>query len=571
MVDFCFFEVYMILCSEGYRKFYSTLLVESISSEDLLNLVPGAIEHVTDELHIGKFELRIEFCTNGGESTREDAFSVLFESPEGYELYAYTRTLKTPNKDRANFAVFPVKGYTWNEEEKAGLDLVIRNIHSFLQKALLSDQLNMRQMTDYLTSLPNTAYFTKFCNDLNTRGILKGYTVIFSNLKSFNYINQQMGSRVGDTVLKEYSRKLKSFYGSDELVARFGGDNFVALLKSENVDRYLDNISLINISVASGNQTRTLGISARSGICPVSSSTGNITDTVGRANSTLEYLKRNSDADHMYFNENILQKVKKDREIISYFRTALARKEYLVYYQPKVCTENNSISGCEALVRWKHNDSIVNPADFVPVLENEGLICDLDFYVLERVCENIRNWVDSNIIPAKVSVNFSKLHLRNENLVEDIMQIITKYKVNPSYLEIELTESASSDAFRALEKFVDDMRARGICTSIDDFGTGYSSLSLLKDLHVNVIKIDKSFIDNITVPGSKDRIILASILTMITGLGMDVIAEGCETVEQAMILRELNCNNIQGYLFDQPLPHDEYTKKLAEGHIYKIQ
>ena len=126
-------------------------------------------------------------------------------------------------------------------------------------------------------------------------------------------------------VLKEYSHKLRAFYGNDELIARFGGDNFVALLKNENVEKYLDYISLVNISVASGNQTRTLGISARSGICPVAASTENITDTIGFANSTLEYLKRNSDSDHMYFNESILKKVQKDSDIISYYRTALAR------------------------------------------------------------------------------------------------------------------------------------------------------------------------------------------------------------------------------------------------------
>ncbi len=561
----------MIICSEGFRKFYNTLLVESISSEDLFNLVPGAVVHVAGELHIGKFELCIEFFHQGSEPLRDNAFNVLYEDPAGYELYSHTRTLKTPYKDRASFAVFPVKGHTWTDDEKLDLDIVIKNIHHALQKAGLSDQLNMRQMTDYLTSLPNTAYFTKFCGDLNVRGILNKYTVVFSNLRSFNYINQQMGSRVGDTVLKEYSKKLKAFYGTDELIARFGGDNFVAILKNENVDKYLNYISSINISVAYGNQTRTISVAARSGICPMESSTGNITDAVGRANSTLDYLKRTSDADYMHFNENILQKLTREREITTYFRTALARKEFLVYYQPKVSMCDNRISGCEALVRWEHDGNIVSPAEFIPVLENEGLICDLDFYVLERVCENIRDWIDSDIIPAKVSVNFSKLHLRNENLVDDIIQVITRYKVNPSYLEIELTESASSDAFKALEKFVDEMSARGICTSIDDFGTGYSSLSLLKDLHVNVIKIDKSFIDHITVPESKDRIILASILTMVTGLGMDVIAEGCETEEQARILKDLNCNVIQGYLFDKPLPHDEYTQKLAEGYKYDIQ
>lgn len=560
----------MVLCSENYRKFYNTLLVDSVSAEDLFNLVPGAVTHIADELHIGKFGLRVEFAPSGAGESRGDVFSTLYEDPEGFEFYSHTRTLKMPGKDKASFAVFPAKGYSWNDEEKLAIDIVIKNIHSALTRARLNDQLNMRQMTDYLTMLPNTAYFTKFCNDLNIRGVLTRYTIVFSNLRSFNYINQQLGSRVGDTVLKEYSRKLAAFYNSDELIARFGGDNFVAILKNENVDKYLNHISLINISVATGNQTRTLGIAARSGICPVTTSTGNILDTVGRANYTLDYLKHNSDADHMYFNENILEKVRREREVVAYFRTALARKEFLVFYQPKVNLLTGGISGCEALVRWEREGRVISPADFVPVLEKEGLICDLDFYVLERVCENIRDWLDAGIVPAKVSVNFSKIHLRNESLVDDIMKVITRYKISPSYLEIELTETASSHAMKALEKFVDDMNARGICTSIDDFGTGYSSLSLLKDLHVSVIKIDKSFIDNIAVPGSRDRIILASIMSMVTGLGMDVIAEGCETAEQAGILRSMNCNVIQGYLFDKPLPLEEYSKKLADGHVYPI-
>ncbi|MCR4807759.1 MAG: EAL domain-containing protein [Lachnospiraceae bacterium] len=561
----------MIICSEGYTKFINVLLSETLMTEDLFNMIPVAIEHVADELRIGLFKLRVDFSPNSTEHPGGSNIRVLYEDPNGHDLYSYTRILKTPNKDRASFAVFPKTGCSWDDEDKQSLDLVIKNVHSFLQKSFTGDMLRRRQLTDQLTSLPNTTYFTRFCNDLNIRSILNKYTVIFSNLRNFNYINQQMGSRVGDKVLKEYGKKLRSFYRDDELIARFGGDNFVALLRNENVEKYLNFISHINLSVATGNQTRTLEIKARSGICPMTSTGGNITDAVARANSTLEYTKRNSDADYMYFNEDILKKVKRDQDIISYFRTALSKKEFLVYYQPKVNITTNRILGSEALVRWEHEGKIISPAEFVPVLESEGLICDLDFYVLERVCENIREWVSMDVIPAKVSVNFSKLHLRNEHLVDDIIQVITKYNTNPAYLEIELTESASSDAFKALERFVDEMQVRGICTSIDDFGTGYSSLSLLKDLHVNVIKIDKSFIDNIANKDSRDKIILASILTMVTGLGMDVIAEGCETVDQARILRDMNCNMIQGYLFDKPLPLEEYTEKLAGGHTYSVK
>ena len=369
-------------------------------------------------------------------------------------------------------------------------------------------------------------------------------------------------------MLKEYSKVLLGFYGNDEIIARFGGDNFVALIRNENVEKYLKLISLININAATGNQTRALSIMSRSGIYPIPSPSSNIRDALGCANASLVYAKKEADSDCIWFRPEILERINNDREIISHFRTALTHKEYLVYYQPKVSLKNRRIAGCEALVRWKRGDRILSPGMFVPVLEEEGLICDLDFYVLERVCEDIRNWQRKGITPARVSVNFSKMHLRDPKLIDNVMAVISKYRIKPEYLEIELTESATSDDFEALTRFVDELKSHGIRTSIDDFGTGYSSLSLIKDINVDVIKIDKSFIDNITQPDSKDLIILRSILSMVTGLGNEVIAEGCETAEQASILNDLGCHMIQGYLFDKPLPHGEYTKKLACDYMY---
>lgn len=559
------------LCSEGYKQFYNALQAETVSTEDIINLIPGAILYIADEMHLGKFEMRTELPPSSADSVGMNDFRVLFESPDGFNLMAHTRMFRSPANGKVSFAAFPSSGYKWDDGEKSALDFLIKNLYVVLAKARVTEMLNKRQLTDYLTLLPNTTYFMKFSQELNAKGILDQYTVIFSNLRSFNYINQTLGSQAGDTVLKEYGHKLLDFYKPGELIARFGGDNFVALLKNENVENYLNYISGISVTVALGNQTRTLGISARSGVYPISSSTlGNIGEALGRANASLSYAKHVSDSDTVWFRQEILERANNERKIISYFRTALLRKEFLVYYQPKVNVLTRRISGCEALVRWKRNDEIVSPAGFVPILENEGLICDLDFYVLERVCENIRQWTDLGIVPARVSVNFSKLHLRNPHLIEDVMEIIQKYRINPEFIEIELTESASSEDYETLEKFIDELNDQGIYTSIDDFGTGYSSLSLLKDLHVNVIKIDKSFIDNIAVEGSKDRIILNSIMSMVTGLGMDVIAEGCETIEQARILKEMNCTMIQGFLFDRPLPYDEYTAKLSSVHVYAL-
>ncbi|MCR5421327.1 MAG: bifunctional diguanylate cyclase/phosphodiesterase [Lachnospiraceae bacterium] len=559
-----------ILCSEGFLHFFNAMQIETVSLDDILNLTPDALNNIADEFHLGKFEIKIEFSGPIRDLKDYNITRILYESNDGHEHFAHTRCIKNQEKGNIYYVVFPVKGYNYTVDDKTKLDFIIKYINLIITRSITNELLNRRQFTDYMTQLPNTAYFMKFSNDLGIRGILNKYTLIFSNLKGFNYINQQMGSQAGDSVLKEYSKKLKNFYSSDEIIARFGGDNFVALLKNERVEEYINYISNINISIVNDNKTKTLSISARSGIYPLPALSGNVGEAINRANASLIYAKKIADSDCEWFTDSILERINKDREVVSGFRTALIHKEFLVYYQPKVNVITKKIAGCEALVRWKHNGKILPPGMFVPILEEEGLICDLDFFVLEKVCEDIRNWLRNGITPPRISVNFSKHHLKNQDLINDVISILTKYRINPDYLEIELTESATSDDFKAMTQFVDDLNDHGIRTSIDDFGTGYSSLSLIKDLHVNVIKIDKSFVDNIATEDSKDKIILGSILTMITGLGMNVIAEGCETVEQARILKEMNCNMIQGYLFDKPLPQDEYTEKLASAYIYPI-
>lgn len=559
------------LCSDSFLRFFNTMQIESVSMDDVLNLIPDALTNIADDLHLGKFEVRVELPPVSEGHEGYNAFRVLYDSPEGFGYMPHSRVIKSQDKGTFSFAVFPAKGYSFSDEDKAALDFLIRMIHSLVVKASLAEQLNRRHFTDYMTGLPNNAYFMKFSGELCMRGSINNYTLMFSNLKSFNFINQQYGSQVGDLVLKEYSQKLKGFYESDEIVARFGGDNFVALIRNENVEKYLDLISVISVNAATGNQTRTLSIQSRSGIYPIPLPSTNIRDAISCANASLAYAKKTSESNRVWFRPEILERINHDREIISYFRTALTHKEYLVYYQPKVSLLDNHIAGCEALVRWQRGDKVLPPGMFVPVLEEEGLICDLDFYVLERVCEDIRDWMRNGITPARISVNFSKYNLRNPRLIDDVMSVISKYRINPDYLEIELTESATSDDFEALTAFVNELKNHGIRTSIDDFGTGYSSLSLIKDINVDVIKIDKSFIDNITHPDSKDLIILRSILSMVMGLGNDVIAEGCETVEQARILNDLGCHMIQGYLFDKPLPHDEYTDKLAGDYVYDVK
>ena len=556
------------LCTNEFKQFYTTLQSEAVSLDDMLNLTANAMSYIADFLHLGKLEIAIEMPKSSSERAI-NIIRTLYEADE-YDLYSHTRLIKARGGSHISYVAFPAKGCSWNTEAKDELDFIFKTITSSLTRAHVYALYTMKEMTDTLTGLPNTECFMKYANEPTIKCTLMQYTIVFSNLKNFNYINQQSGSRVGDIALKEYAKKLLEFKKDTGMIARFGGDNFVAILKNEDVSRYLDYISNIPISVASNNMVKIFDVAARSGVFLIPDKMP-INDAISRANTSLTYAKYSSDKQYVYFKDELLERSVKEREISSYFKIALAKKEFIVYYQPKVDIDTRQISGCEALVRWMHDGKLVPPGHFIPVLENEGSVCELDFYVLDKVCQDINNWVKDGIIPACVSVNFSKLHLRNPNLAHDILRVVDSYHIDPKYIEIELTESSSYESFETLVKFINELNAYGIKTSIDDFGTGYSSLNLLKDLQISVIKIDKSFVDNITNDKSPDRIILKSILTMINELGMGVIAEGCETVEQARILRDMNCNTIQGYLFDKPLPLDEYTKKLENNYVYQIE
>ena len=196
------------------------------------------------------------------------------------------------------------------------------------------------------------------------------------------------------------------------------------------------------------------------------------------------------------------------------------------------------------------------------MLEQEGIIKTLDFYVLERVCETIKLWMDRGIEPVRISVNFSRNHLKDEDLSERIFSLIDQYGVNPNYLEIELTEMSGYDNYESLMRFIKDMKERGVHISIDDFGTGYSSLNLLIDLEIDTIKLDRSYSVRLDKETQKTKVLIQNIVNMVHELGYSVIAEGVEKEEQAEFLREVGCSMVQGYLYDKPLPLDEFEKRL---------
>ena len=291
-------------------------------------------------------------------------------------------------------------------------------------------------------------------------------------------------------------------------------------------------------------------------------------DVLNCAAIALAYARQQNARNVVWFEKKMRDLDLQAQTVSVAFPKAMANGELIVYYQPKICLEDNSLCGCEALVRWVREGVIVPPMDFIPALEREGTVCDLDMYVFEAVCKDIRRWLDCGMNPVRVSVNFSKLHFKDDRFADHILDIIHRHGVPSNYIEIELTEASGFESFDNFERFSRIMRENKIEVSIDDFGTGYSSLNILKRLNVDVIKLDKSFIDTIENEDTQDEVFIKNIVNMINELGMRVVAEGVETNNQVEFLKKIHCSAVQGYFYDRPMPRERYEERLLEKRIY---
>ena len=273
--------------------------------------------------------------------------------------------------------------------------------------------------------------------------------------------------------------------------------------------------------------------------------------------------------DIVYFEKHMLENISHEKEISAMFNEALKRKEFIVYYQPKVSIDEKKLCGCEALVRWNRNGQIIAPGEFLPILEKEASVCQLDFYVFRKVCEDIRSWLDMGYEPVRVSSNFSRLHLGNPHLAQDILSIMQEFNIDSKYIEIELTEASDFEDKVAMQRFVNDLRFNEISVSIDDFGTGYSTFNALKDLNVNVIKLDKSLLDHIGDDKHHDEVVVKNMVNMINELHLEVVAEGVENTKQLDFLHDAKCSTVQGFIYDKPLSKDEFEQRLSNKTGYQ--
>lgn len=417
---------------------------------------------------------------------------------------------------------------------------------------------------DKLTGVLVQSSFVKKAFFKQISGKLKNYDAVFINIKGYKYVNQLLGPRAADAVLLKYAKTIQKYLKRDEIMGRLGGDNFIMLINSNRLAAFLKFLEVIVIEQEVNGNLQKFPLSCYAGVAELTKD-DRVSDAMSNSAFALQHIREKKSGNYLIYNDDIADSIILQNRISFLFPPALENGEFKVYYQPKININTKKLNGCEALVRWEHDGIIESPANFIPTLEKTGLITDLDFYVFNKVCQDINAWKAKGFTCVPVSVNFSKHHFRNPDFTEKVLETVYHHNTDKSLIELELTESENFEDYDSLLSFIKHMQNNGIRTSIDDFGIGYSSLSLLKNDDVKIIKIDKSFVENIADNDGKNihATLLTDIITSCHNLGKEVICEGIETPEQLAILKGLDCSIIQGFLFDKPLTNLDFESRLS--------
>lgn len=560
-----------LIIDQGMKEFLDTVNEPSQSLPDCVAQTNKALSLVAEELRLGKAVLHTVAPSTKLRPEGLDNTSVLYE----YDGEIFSDTLEInntlPDGGTCSAIIYPRGNTPFNDIETKNLTFVFKEVFYKFSRTSVTSLLNRVIMTDLETGASTLAALMRFAGMKLQMGQIKDYYVVFFNIHNFKYVNKIFSYAEGDVVLRDYTQLLISKLDKEEILARLGGDNYVALVKKDHALEFIKFIQEVRLTHEAEGKKKSFVFGATVGYSKLEDITSP-RDVMSRSSIAFQAARGMGGGSVVEYSDRLRTQLMARQEVISKFQFALASKEFVVYYQPKVDVKTKKVCGAEALIRWKQNGELVPPFKFIPVLEQEGSIVMLDYYVLEQVCAFLRKRIDEGKEPITISVNFSRRHLEEDDLVDKTLDIIDRYNLDHKYIEIELTESNDYQNYQKMRDLVEDLSKNNVSTSMDDFGTGFSSLNMIKEVNLNVIKIDKSLIplDSEYPDKEKDQILFESLITLIHQLGKVAIAEGVETKEQLKAITDAGCKIVQGYIFDKPLTEDEFKEKLQTGYSDKF-
>ncbi|WP_419392583.1 EAL domain-containing protein [Cytobacillus praedii] len=454
-------------------------------------------------------------------------------------------------------------------DECVGIYGIGRNI---TEQKKIEDKITELAYYDHDTGLPNRVKFTKQLVQMLSRAKKKKrmLAVLSIDIDRFKLINDSLGHFAGDMVLKELAYRIEKALPSGSYIGRFGGDKFtVVLSKDVDVEEVMKASKMIlqEISKPVGHKGQDFYVTASIGVSLYPEDGQDEHSLLKNADIATNRSKNQGGNRITFFSNEMNDQAITRLELESYLRRALQKKEFYLMYQPLIDLETGEIFGSEALIRWNHPKlGLVSPADFIPLAEETGLIEEIGSWVLRTACMQNKKWQLLGYDSISVSVNVSAFQFQQPGFLKEVKRALNDSKLEPHYLTLELTESTM---LKNVDYSIDTMKSLqnlGVKVSIDDFGTGYSSLSYLKNLPINTLKIDRSFINNLRV-NTSDIAIVKAIITMGHGLAVKVLAEGVETKEQIELLKELKCHYAQGFYIHKPLLITDFEKGLKDKAV----
>ena len=453
------------------------------------------------------------------------------------------------------------------EGQATGAVIVFRDVSAARMMAL---QVTHLAEHDFLTGLPNRMLL----NDRVRQAIalaprhMNKVAVLFLDLDGFKHINDSLGHPIGDKLLQSIAKRLVDCVRRADTVSRQGGDEFVVLLSEveQSEDAAISARRMLEaVAEPHSIDQHDLHVTTSIGVSVYPDDGLDAETLIKNADTAMYQAKENGRQSYQFFKPAMNVRAVERQSIEESLRHALERQEFALHYQPKINLRTGAITGAEALIRWTHaTRGSVSPVQFIPIAEDCGLMLPIGKWVLREACKQARAWVDAGLPLATMAVNISAMEFRNENFLEGVFAILKDTGLDPRSLELELTESVLMKRAESTASVLQTLRERGVRVAVDDFGTGYSSLSYLRKFPVDALKIDQSFVRQITTTPDENTIV-TDVISMARSLKLRVVAEGVETPEELAFLQAHKCDEAQGYYFSRPVLPQQFAKLLRTG------
>lgn len=498
---------------------------------------------------------------------------ILMPVMDGYEVLQEVG--KSEELSRIPFLVTTYKNVEETELRTLNLgagDFIAKPYNSEILKKRLQNMIQMREaketidtlVEDSMTGLFTQEAFVRSAERIIRENPEKKYDILSVNISDLSLINDTYGYPEGTKVICYVAEGLRRVLSKeDAIVARAYADHFLVLLargaRKGKVDKIVNKMHTY-VATYPGN----INLRLYYGVYHVDEAESEIMAMCQRAMLTGESLKGQREVDVAYYEESVRKALVNEMFILDALDSALENEEFKVYLQPKYEASTGKMVGAEALVRWIHPErGMITPNEFVPVLEKSGGITKLDHYIWDKTAEFIENWIKCEGTYVPISVNVSRKDIFNMNLLETFMEILEKHHLEPKHMHIEITESTYAENMAELIETVHELRKQGFLIEMDDFGTAYSSLNLLAQLPLDILKLDMNFVRQID-KSEANTLIVDAIIQLAKRMELLVIAEGVEEERQARMLKDMNCDMIQGYYYAKPMPEEEFRKLLQE-------